>query len=365
MNNEDRVNKNKSEEMSFMDLITKVKIITIYIKSKWHIIVLFVLLGGGIGVASAIFKKQSYTAICTFVLEDSKGGGLGQYAGLASLAGINIGDAGGSGSIFQGENILELYKSRTMIEKTLLTACLFNGKKQLLIDRYIDSYDLRKRWKNDKALLNINFNGSADKFNRKQDSIVTDLVSTLNKQNLNVTKPDKKLNIIKVQVEAKDELFAQVFTQTLVQNVNDFYVYTKTKTSLQNVQILQHQADSVRVILNSSINGVASANDDAPNPNPLMSTLRVPSQRKQIDVQANTAIYTEIVKNLELSKISLRQQMPLIQIVDKPVLPLSITKSGKITSGVIGMIIGFVLIVIFLVCKKIFGKLKQIWNYAK
>ena len=30
-------------------------------------------------------------------------------------------DVGGSGGLFQGENILELYKSRSMIAKTLLT----------------------------------------------------------------------------------------------------------------------------------------------------------------------------------------------------------------------------------------------------
>ena len=45
-------------------------------------------------------------------------------------------------------------------------------------------------------------------------------------------------------------------------------------------------------------------------------------QKALIDVQANGAIYQEIVKQLELAKVSHRNKTPLIQIIDKPTLPL-------------------------------------------
>jgi uncharacterized protein involved in exopolysaccharide biosynthesis len=174
---------------------------------------------------------------------------------------------------------------------------------------------------------------------------------------LNVTKPDKKLSIIRAEFVSKDELFSKNFTEKLVQNVNDFYIQTKTKKEYQNVQVLQHQADSVKLILNSSINGVASAIDAAPNANPEMSTLRTTSQKRQIDVQANTAVYSEIVKNLELAKISLTQEMPLIQVVDKPVLPLHEDKTGKLKGTLIGMILGFFFALGILISKKVIEKL--------
>jgi hypothetical protein len=343
-----------TEEISFRDLVDKIKSGIRYIKTKWFTILIVSMLCALLGLSYSIIKKPNYTAVCTFVLEDSKGGGLGQYAGLASLAGINIGGGGGSGNgIFEGDNILELYKSRSMIEKTLLSVSNFNGKKELLIDRYIASYKLRDKWKGDDQIGDISFNGDANHFNRKQDSIITSLVDLFNKITLNVTKPDKKLSIIKVEVTTKDEFFSKAFTENLVQTVNEFYVQTKTKKAYQNVQVLQHQADSVRVILNSSLNGVASATDAAPNANPLMSTLRVNSQKRQIDVQANTAIYGEVVKNLELEKISLRQDTPLIQVIDKPVLPLIIDKIGKIKGLIMGFIIGVILTIGLLIGKKL------------
>ena len=208
-----------------------------------------------------------------------------------------------------------------------------------MIDRYIEFNELRKKWADKNNISNISFNGNPDKFNRTQDSIITDLVQTFNEKNLTVNKLDKKLSIIVVNFSSKDELFAKEFNNKLVETVNNFYVQTKTKKSSENVQVLQHQADSVKAVLNSSIGGVASALDAAPNANPQMQSLRVPSQRRQVDVQASSAVYGEIVKNLELSKISLRQDSPLIQMIDKPVVPLD-NDHIKILKG---LIVGFLL----------------------
>lgn len=352
----ENVNPASNDEISLKDIIIKIKRGYRFLISKWLTILFVSLLGGILGLAYSLFKKPQYIATCTFVLEEGgKGGALSQYAGLASLAGIDLN--GGGGSIFQGDNILELYKSRTMIEQTLLSNADFNGRTEKIIDYYIDFNDLREKWKKSKGLENISFNESPEKFKRKQDSIVTSIVDVINKKILSVGKPDKKLNIINVSVTSEDELFSQIFTIKLVENVNTFYIQTKTKRSNQNVKVLQRQADSVRAVLNGSIGGVASAVDATPNANPLRSTLRVPSEKKRIDVQASSTIYGEIVKNLELSKISLQQETPLIQIIDSPVLPLNIKKVSKKEGIAIGLIIGLLITTTYILLKKTFKKI--------
>jgi capsular polysaccharide biosynthesis protein len=349
---------NNSDEIAISDVLLRIRSGIRYLKSKWLSILIIGIIGGLAGLAYSIFNKPKYTANCTFVLDEgSKGGGLGQYAGLASIAGIDIGGVGGSGGMFQGDNILELYKSRLMIEKALLSNVNFDGKNELLIERYLASNKLRTQWKEKDHIDTLSFTGDPDKFNRKQDSIITDLVDIFNRKVLSVAKPDKKLNIIDVNVTTSDELFAKEFTNKLVETVNNFYVQTKTKKTFQNVQILQRQADSVKRELNSSISGVASAIDAAPNANPALLTLRVPSQKKQVDVQASTAIYGEIVKNLEISKITLLQETPLIQVIDQPVLPLEVHRIGKMKGIVIGFILGFFLSVGLLIFRKIIKSL--------
>jgi hypothetical protein len=353
MSKGDRMNQtNDAEGISVADFFAKTASSLRYALSKWLTILLISVVGALAGAIYSIFQRPTYTAQCTFVLEESgKLNGISQYAGLASLAGINLGETGGG--IFEGDNIIELYKSRLMIERALLSSADFNGTNELLIDRYINYNRLRSRWRKHDDIDSITFAGDPDKFSRKQDSIVSDLVEKFKKKYLSVSKPDKKLSIIDVYFNSKDELFAKEFVNKLVENVSDFYVQTKTKKTSQNVKVLQRQADSVKKELDSSIAGVASAIDQAPNANPLLLSLRVPSQKKQVDVQASGAIYAEIVKNLEISKISLQQEMPLIEVIDKPILPLKNDHLAKAVGIIGGFIIAAVITIFCLVVKRL------------
>jgi hypothetical protein len=174
---------------------------------------------------------------------------------------------------------------------------------------------------------------------------------------LSVAKIDKKLSILKVTVNSENELFSKAFTEVLVSVVSNFYVETKTKKSAANVAILQHQTDSVRNQLNRAISGVAQSSDAIPNLNAARQVLRSSGQQRQIDVQANTAILTELVKNLELSKLSLRKETPLIQVIDRPVLPLKVERAGKLKGLVMGGFLAGFLLVIFLIGKRIIGQI--------
>lgn len=330
----------QNDELSLKELIVRTRDLYYYLLIKWKIILLLGIIGGVLGFAYAYFKKPVYTATCTFVLDEGKaGGGLSQYAGLAAMAGISIG--GASDGLFQGDNIIELYKSRSMLQKTLLSYGEFDGTKDLLVNRYIKINKLRENWATSRnsELKNLSFNISVQKFTRLNDSVMNAIVDDIKKNYLTVAKADKNLSIIEVDVKSKDEQFAKVFNDAVVATVNQFYVETKTKKSTYNLHILQHQADSIRTVLNMALSGTASAADANPNANMALQILRVPSQRKQIDVQANSAMYAEIVKNLELAKLNSRQETPLIQVVDEPVYPIGKEKIGHFKGVVFGILL--------------------------
>lgn len=346
----------QDDEISLKELILKLREWFRYLLSKWFIILIAGIIGGALGFLYAYNKKPVYTAACTFVLEEGgASGGLGQYAGIASMVGIDLGGSGGG--IFQGDNIIELYKSRSMIVKTLLSEVEIDGRKTLLIDRYIDFNELRKAWSEKPELKDIQFKlEPGETFTRIQDSVMSSIVTDINKNYLNVAKPNKKLSIIKVEVKAMDELFAKYFNDEIVKNVNDFYVQTKTKKSLDNVAILQQKTDSVRAVMNGAVYTAVAVSDATPNLNPTRQVQRVvPMQRAQISVETNKAILEELVKNLELSKMSLRQETPLIQVVDQPVFPLVKEKFGKAKGIILGGIIAGFVIVLVLLIRKIFN----------
>ncbi len=349
-----------SDEISLKELILKIREWWWYFLSKWLIILIFGLLGGTLGLVYAYIKKPIYIATTTFVLEDEKGsGGLGNLAGLASMAGVDL--EGGGGGIFQGDNILDLYKSRKMIVKTLLTEIVNNNHKELLVERYIKFNNLKEKWRGKKKLSEITFDSKTiDQpfYRRLQDSLLTSFANDINKNILSVTKPDKKTGIIHAEVSSKDEFFSKSFNENIVKNVNDFYVQTKTKKSIYNIKILQQKTDSVRAIMNGAIYSAVAVTDATPNLNPTRQIQRVaPAQRAQFSAETNKAILAALVQNLEMAKISLRKETPLIQVIDEPVFPLEKVKVGKAVAILIGGVIGGLLTLLILTVERFFKQL--------
>lgn len=345
------------KEVSLKELILKFRAFLGYLKSKKILIISVAVVCACLGIAYSYIKAPIYKANLTFALEDDKpGGGLGGAFGLASQFGLDLGSSGGGA--FSGDNLLQLLKSRSMIEKTLLSGVTIKNKNESLADFYISFNKLSDNWKDKPKLKDISFlpNHDRAKFSLQQDSVLGELYSSLATKNLIVNKVDKKLSIITVSVATENELFSKLFAERLVETVADFYIATKTKKSVQNVNILQNQTDSVKRHLNSTITGIASLNDANPNINPSRLVLKATSQQKQIDVQASTAILTQLVANLELAKVSLRKETPLIQIIDSPILPLEKHKLGRIKSALLGGFIGALAIIFALMIGRVYKK---------
>lgn len=348
----------KNDEISLKELLEKAKEWYGYLLSKWKTILLTSIVGASLGIAYSIFEKPIYTAKLSFALEDEKGGvGFGSALGLASTLGLDIG--GSAGGIFTGANLKELFKSRAMVEKTLLTPINVDGKVISLAEMYIQNNKWRKNWDDEPRLKNIQFlpNGDRKRFTRVHDSILGSIYEKLSKGGLIVDQKDKKISIITMEVSSTNELFAKYFCENLARKVGEFYIETKSKKARLNMDILERQTDSIRGELNGAITGVAVANDNIFNLNPALNVRRAPSARRQVDVQANTAILTELVKQTELAKVALRRETPLIQVIDRPILPLEKARFGKLKGIILGGFIFGFLAVVYLFFKRIFKQL--------
>jgi hypothetical protein len=347
------------EEITLKELLEKAKDWFSYLVSQWKIILLIGIVGAALGLAYSYSKKPIYTATLSFALEDEKsGGGLGGALGLASQFGLDLG--GGGGSIFTGSNLTELFKSRSMVEQTLLSSVAPNGTSISLAEMYIQNNGWRDKWSDNPKFKNIQFLPTMKRkyFTRVHDSILGVIYDDLSKNGLSVSQKDKKISIISIDMISTNELFAKYFCEALAKQVSDFYVTSKSKKARMNMDILERQTDSIRRELNGAITGVAVANDNTFMLNPALNVRRAPSARRQVDVQANTAILTELVKQSELAKVTLRKETPLIQVIDKPILPLKKEKFGKAKGLVIGGFLAGFLIVLGLIVRRILKQLK-------
>ncbi|MFD2203704.1 exopolysaccharide biosynthesis protein [Shivajiella indica] len=318
---------------------------------EWKFLILAGSIGLILGALTSFLKKPVYHAETTFVLEESDMSSLGQMSGLASLIGVNLGSIGSTSGLFQGDNIMELYKSDNMLSKTLLSPFDVNS---LLIDRYIQFQELDKKWKRKVDFSKLDFSLPRESFSVTQDSVIKEVSKLIREKHLAVEKPNRKLSIIQVNVSSKDEPFAKVFNETLVENVNTFYFETKTKKTAENLAILQSQADSVRNLLDESILAYASTTDRVPNPNPILQTATVEARKRQVDVTASSAVYAEIVKNLEIAKVNHRNNSPLIQIIDTPRFPLKRTEIRLLKGMVFGALIVGILALFYIYVRQLY-----------
>jgi hypothetical protein len=356
------INQINRDEISLKELILKIKEWVPFLKSKWKIIFLFSFIGANIGFAVAYFDKPTYKAVLTFAMEDDKGGGGGGLSGalgLASSFGIDIGGGSGGGA-FAASNLTELMKSRLIVEKVLLNPIYINGKKTTLAEYFIEINKLRENWLKKPDLKTIHFFPEIErnKYSIQQDSILGVFHKILiAKNNLIIMQKDKKVTILSIEVNSKHELFSKLFCENLAKETSNFYIETKSKKARINLDALQKQADSVRSELISAIGGLAVETDNVYNLNPALITKTTPSKKRQFDVQANTAILTQLVTQLEIAKVGLRKETPLIQLIDKPMFPLEKEKIEKLDALIIGAVIGGFLSILFFIFQRTIRKI--------
>ncbi len=348
----------ENDEITLKELLEKAKEWYSYLLSQWKIIVFAGVLGSALGLYYSTSKKPIYTATLSFALEGENSGGMGGALGLASTFGIDIG-SGGSGGVFSGSNLTELFKSRSMVEQTMMQPVISGSDTISLAEMYINEMNWRENWIQNPKLKTIQFPPLTKRkyFTREHDSIMGKIYDNISKTSLTVAQKDKKISIISIDVKSESEPFSKLFTETLAKQVSDFYVDTKSKKARINMAILQKQMDSIRAELNGAITGVAVANDNTFMLNPALNVNRTPSAKRQVDVQANTAILTELIKQVEMAKVTLRKDTPLIQIIDRPILPLPKERFGKAKGILLGGILAGLISVLGLILRKIFKEI--------
>jgi hypothetical protein len=342
----------KEEKISLKNVFQGFKEWLVFIIDKRKTIVYGTLITLILPLTYNYLKSPVYYANTSFVLENDASASLGSLSSLASMSGINTSSLMSASNLFQIDNIQELYRSNNMLRQTLLEKVTINGKSQILIDYFAKAQNLEKKWVKEKVYLK-DFYKDKKLYSRAQDSVLKEAIKLIKKDFLIVGKPNRNTTILNVGFKHKDEVFTKIFNEVLVNKVNSFYYKTETKKTAFNLKVLQVQTDSVKRLLDISFLALAEIDQNTPNLNPLVKTAKVPYQKAMANLQANQAIYLEIVKQLELAKVAHRNKTPLIQIIDKPSFPLENNNWKFLNILILGIFGGGMLIVLLLSLQRI------------
>ena len=338
----------KTTEISFKDFFVQIREWVQYLFSKWIFIGAVGILGTGCGFIYAYFSAPKYIASVSFVLSNNNNSG-GGLMGLASQFGINLGTTG-SDNAFAGDNIIVMMKSRKMMQTALLKKP--DGKISLL-NMMVKKWKLDEKWdKNNRLKEAFPFPGDASAMTLVQDSLFREIYLYVQANILEVAKPDKQQAVYAVTATSSDDTLAYFLPKYLVDVTSKFYIDTKTSTAKQNLAMLKTEADSLRDVLGGVITSAATQADLTFNLNPAYQAQRSGVQQNQVKASAVGEAYGEVLKNLEIAKITLLKETPLYQIIDEPVLPLQMYKRSWLTFSILGGIIAVIIVSGYLIVKQ-------------
>ena len=297
-----------------------------------------------ISILAYFVQKPNYQANASFILTESSASG-GGLSTLGAQFGIDVSGLTGKSGLFAGDNILDILKSRTIVEKVLLSKVdtIDGPNSPAIIDLFMNFSKLREKWKNkNPELAKIQFNSISNKGNtRLQDSILYVVYKQVIKNNLNAERLNKKGSIILISTQSTNEQFSKLLTERTLKASRDMYIDIKTSNAQANVTRLEREADSLKKILNAKSYQTASLM--VADANPAYKQGLVPMELTQRDKTIAMSIYGELVKQLELSKWALAQQTPVIQLLDTPKYPLEDNKYKFIVYLFMGILIGLVI----------------------
>ena len=321
-----------------------------FVLKKWWLFLVIGLIAGIAGIFYASRQTPDYKSSLTFALDDEgSSGGMGNLFSLASQFGINV---GGSKDIFSGDNILEIMKSRRMIERVLLSVDTFENKPYTLIEYYLEKSGKRK---SNTRIKNIHFPAGQLKntFSYQQDSLLYKTYQDFSDKYIVAQRPDRKVSIYEVNVTSPDEKFTKDFTDRFVAETNNFYVEIRTKKAKETLDILEQRVATMKGNLNSSISNKASVQDV--NINPAFSEAQVPVQKQQANIQVYGAAYGEMFKNLELARFQYLNEIPLMQIIDAADYPMQKIKLGKLKAAILFAVFAELLVLFVLWLSTLFN----------
>jgi hypothetical protein len=322
-----------------------------YLLRKWWLFVITGAVAGVLGIVYAGMQEINYESNLSFVLQQGgSGGGVSGALTLAAQFGLNL---GGSEDAFSGDNILEIIKSRRIVEKVFLSVDSFNNRPYTLVEYFLNEPGAGHSKEQPKS-GGIHFPPGQPRssFSYEQDSLLFLAYKNFVASNINAGRPDKSLSIYSVKILSGNEKFTKIFTDRIIHETDSFYTEISSKKERETLEVLEQRVASMKGNLAASISSRAASQDA--NVNPAFAEAQVPLQKQQANIQVYGGAYAEMFKNLELARYQYLNKIPLIQIIDGAEYPMKKIKVSKLKTGLYFAIGAAFLLVILLWLKRIY-----------
>ena len=298
----------------------------------------------------AFFSVKQYEAKVTFMVNEDEGSKLGGISGL--LESVGFGSV--ASSDFNLDKIMALSHSRRVIYRALLDSAEVKGETDLLANHLIRIYHLQERWSRRKPKLKgfVFRSDSLEHFNLLEHTALNEVYKYVEKGEGRIdpllsTSMAPEAGIMSMAVTARSQDFSRALALALFNSLSDFYIEKTAEKQRETYEQVKVQADSIGQALRAKEYELAKFMDRHQSLIPQTAQLR--KDRLEREVFILNTMYAEAVQNKELAHFTLKNKTPFVQPVDVPVLPLKVIQMSKVKSLIIGVFLGTLLAVVFII----------------
>jgi len=312
-----------SDEITFGDLFATLRNWVLEVFRYWYIPAIFILLALGYQAYRYFNYIPVYPATITFNVDEDEGGG-GQ--GLTGILG-QFGLGSVRPSRYNLDKILALSKSRRVIQESLFSKITIDGKNDFLANHLLREYKLNAVAGNEKSAPFSFTHDSVALFSNLENSMLLALYGTIigppdqPKKALMTADYNEDTNIMSLSVTTTNEALSLELARRMFESLSTYYINKSIEKLQKTHMLVSTKRDSVLAVLKSTEFQLASFRDS--HRGLLMRTDQITEFRLQREIAALTAMYAEVLKNVEVADFSVKNKTPFIQVIDTPLPPIS------------------------------------------
>jgi len=303
-----------NNSLSLKTTILTVRSYFMYLLKKWWVYFLVLLIALAISFLYLSIRPDRYTAKVTFMTSTNDNSSLGSLMQMAGQFGIMSPPSGGSS--LSAEKLIELMGTRTILINSLLKEGEVDGEQDLLINHFL-------KMKNSFNDTNRFTTPIITEFSRTENELADDILEKVQKNVLEANNSEN--GIIRATVKLPNEQLAKQFLDNLVAEVSSYHLITSTEKEEKELLVIQARTDSIKKALDIAEYNLSSWLDKQSRKlraSAVSAQNYVEQIRLDREAEILGASYVELMKGLELTKLSISRQKPVIQIIDSPTYPL-------------------------------------------